>query len=122
MTASTAVKRGTRQWEDAMQRARRQAENYIRCLPAGEGRPPFLIVANVGYCFDIYGEFTCTGGLYLPFPDARSNRVMIDDLAKPEIRAMFQAIWNAPFSLDPSRRAAKVTEEVAAHLAALARL
>ena len=28
MTASAAVKRGTRQWEDAMQRARRQAENY----------------------------------------------------------------------------------------------
>jgi len=122
MTTSAAVKRGTRQWEDAMQRARRQAENYIRCLPAGEGRPPFLIVADVGYCFDIYAEFSCTGGLYLPFPDARNCRVMLDDLGKREVRAMFQAIWNAPLSLDPSRRAAKVTEEVAAHLAALARL
>ena len=48
LTASSAVKRKTRQWEDAMQRARRQAENYIRCLPAAEGRPPLLIVADVG--------------------------------------------------------------------------
>ena len=121
-TASAAVRRGSRQWEDAMQRARRQAENYIRCLPASEGRPPFLIVADVGYCFDFYTEFTCTGGVYLHFPDARRCRVMLDDLAKPEIRALFQAIWNAPLSLDPSRRAAKVTEEVATHLATLARL
>ncbi|MCL2878563.1 MAG: class I SAM-dependent DNA methyltransferase, partial [Acidobacteria bacterium] len=121
MTASTAVKRGTRQWEDDMQRARRQAENYIRCLPAKEGRPPFLIVVDVGFCFDIYTEFTCTGGVYLHFPDARTYRVKLDDLEKPETQAFFRAIWNDPLSLDPSRRAAKVTEEVAAHLAELAR-
>ena len=120
-TASSAVKRGSRQWEDAMQRARRQAENYIRCLPAREGRPPFLIVADVGFCFDIYTEFTRTGGVYLHFPDARTYRIKIDDLEKPEVRALFQAIWNDPFSLDPSRRAARVTEEVSAHLAELAR-
>jgi hypothetical protein len=122
LTASAAVKRGTRQWEDAMQRAKRQGENYIRCLPASEGRPPFLIVADVGYCFDLYAEFTCTGGMYLPFPDARSARIMLDDLEKPDVRDLFQAIWNAPLSLDPSRRAARVTEEVATHLATLARL
>jgi hypothetical protein len=122
LTASSAVKRGTRQWEDAMQRAKRQAENYIRCLPAKEGRPPFLMVADVGFCFDIYTEFTRTGGVYLHFPDARNYRIKLDDLEKPEARALFQAIWNDPFSLDPSRRAARVTEEVAAHLAELARL
>ena len=122
MTASAAVKRGTRQWEDAMQRAKRQAENYIRCLPAAEGRPPFLIVADVGFCFDIYTEFTCTGGVYLHFPDARGYRVRLDDLEKPDVRALFQAIWNAPLSLDPARRSARVTEEMAAHLAELARL
>ena len=122
MTTSAAVKRGTRQWEDAMQRAKRQAENYIRCLPAHEGRPPFLIVADVGFCFDIYTEFTRTGGVYLHFPDARGYRVRLDDLEKPEVRALFHAIWNAPLSLDPARRSARVTEEVAAHLAELARL
>ncbi|MCL2122810.1 MAG: DNA methylase [Desulfovibrionaceae bacterium] len=122
LTASTAVKRGSRQWEDAMQRAKRQAENYIRCLPAQEGRPPFLIVADVGFCFDIYSEFTRTGGVYLHFPDVRGYRIRLDELEKPEVRALFQSIWNAPLSLDPSRHAAKVTEEVAAHLAELARL
>jgi hypothetical protein len=121
-TTSSAVKRGTRQWEDAMQRARRQAENYIRCLPANEGRPPFLIVADVGFCFDIYAEFTRTGGVYLHFPDVRNYRIKLDDLEKPEVRVLFQTIWNDPLSLDPSRRAAHVTEEVATHLAELARL
>ncbi|MDR1777564.1 MAG: DNA methylase [Desulfovibrio sp.] len=121
-TSSSAVKRGSRQWEDAMQRARRQAENYIRCLPANEGRPPFLIVADVGFCFDLYTEFTRSGGVYLHFPDARQYRIRLDDLKKPEVRELFRAIWNDPLSLDPSRRAAKVTEEVAAHLAELARL
>ncbi|MDL2279175.1 DNA methylase [Desulfovibrio sp. OttesenSCG-928-G11] len=122
MTSSAAVKRDSRQWEDAMQRAKRQAENYIRCLPAAEGRPPFLIVTDVGFCFDIYTEFTRTGGVYLHFPDARSYRVRLDDLEKPEIRALFQAIWTDPLSLDPSLRSARVTEEVATHLAQLARL
>ncbi len=121
MTTSGAVKRGTRQWEDTMQRAKNQAENYIRSLPAAEGRPPFLIVADIGYCFDIYSEFSRTGGVYLPFPDARTHRINLNDLEKPEVRAFFQALWHDPLSLDPSRRAARVTEEVAAHLAELAR-
>ncbi|MCL2644883.1 MAG: class I SAM-dependent DNA methyltransferase, partial [Betaproteobacteria bacterium] len=122
VTASAAVRRGSRQWEDAMQRAKRQAENYIRSLPAYEGRPPFLIVADVGYCFDLYAEFSCTGGLYLHFPDARGYRIWLDDLVKPEIQELFRAIWFEPLALDPSRRAARVTEEVAKHLGDLAKL
>lgn len=122
LTTSSAVKRGTRQWEDAMQRAKRQAENYIRCLPAAEGRPPLLIVTDVGFCFDIYAEFTRSGGVYLHFPDARHYRIMLDDLEKPEVRDFFRAIWNDPLSLDPTLRSARVTEEMAAHLAELARL
>ncbi|GFH62890.1 MAG: DNA methyltransferase [Candidatus Desulfovibrio kirbyi] len=122
LTASSAVKRGTRQWEDSMQRAKRQAENYIRSLPADEGRPPFLIVADVGFCFDIYAEFSRSGGVYLHFPDARTHRIRLDDLEKPEIQSMFRSIWHDPLSLDPSRRSARVTEEVAVHLAELARL
>jgi len=121
-TSSAAVTRGTRTWEDAMQRAKRQAENYIRCLPAAEGRPPILIVADVGFCFDLYTEFSCTGGVYLHYPDARRHRIMLDDLANPDVRDLFRAIWMDPLSLDPSLRAAKVTEEVAGHLAKLARM
>ena len=119
-TKSTAVKRGTRQWEDAMMRAKRQAENYVRCLPPEEGRPPFLIIADIGFCFDLYTEFSCTGGNYLHFPDVRKYRIYLEDLEKLEIQSLFRSIWNDPQSLDPSRRAARVTEEVAAHLADLA--
>lgn len=100
-----------------MDRAKRQAENYARCLPAPEGRPPFVIVCDVGYCFDIYAEFSCSGGLYLPYPDNRSHRLLLTDLAKEEARRLLQAIWNDPLSLDPSQHAAQVTEAVAAQLA-----
>lgn len=32
--------RGTKGWDTFMQRARQQAESYVRLLPDGEGRPP----------------------------------------------------------------------------------
>jgi len=44
--------RGTPAWEDAMLRARNQAENYARALPASEGRPPFLIIVDVGHSIE----------------------------------------------------------------------
>ena len=122
LTISRAVQRDTRAWEDAMQRAKNQAENYVRCLPAAEGRPPFLIVADIGYCFDLYAEFSQSGGLYLPYPGTRQKRIHLRDLLQPETRRLFQDLWRDPLSLDLSRRAARVTEKVAAHLAELARL
>jgi len=121
LTTSKAVQRGSRAWEDVMARAKRQAEQYVRALPASEGRPPFIIVADVGHCFDIYAEFSCTGGIYIPFPDQARSRIKLEDLAKPEVQALFQALWTAPLSLDPSRRAARVTKEIAGYLAALAK-
>ena len=33
-------------FDDAMLRARGQAEQYARALPAGEGRPPFIVVVD----------------------------------------------------------------------------
>jgi hypothetical protein len=47
-----AAKRGTAAWDDAMLRARGQTEQYIRALPAAEGRPPFLVVVDVGESSD----------------------------------------------------------------------
>ena len=119
---SSVVRRGSFQWEEAMRCAREQAENYVRCLPAKEGCPPFVIVLDVGYCFDIFSEFTCTGGMYNHFPNIRDYRVYIDELERAEIQAMFRAIWRDPHSLDLSRYSARVTEEVAAYLANLAKL
>ena len=120
MTFSSAVKRGSHQWEEAMLKAKRQAENYVRCLPAREGRPPFIIVCDVGFCFDLYAEFSCTGGNYLHFPNARSYRIRLKDLEKQEYRDILRTIWTDPLSLNPALRAARVTEEVAGHLAQLA--
>ena len=39
--------RGTAGWDDAMFRARGQAEQYVRALPAAEGRPPLILVVDV---------------------------------------------------------------------------
>ena len=110
----------TRVFDDAMLRARGQAENYARNLPPDEGRPPFLVVIDVGNVIELYAEFTCTGGSYTPFPDPRSHRIKLDDLAKPEIRARLKAVWDHPHSLDPSRRTARATREIAVRLARVA--
>src|SRR5690606_33091105 len=61
---SGTATRGTSAWNVAMQRARQQAKNYAEALTEW---PPFLIVADVGYCFDLYADFTQTGKNYAPF-------------------------------------------------------
>ena len=38
----------TKGFDDALMRARAQAEGYARALPAQEGRPPFCVVVDVG--------------------------------------------------------------------------
>jgi len=113
--------RGSATWDKALDRAHAQAERYIHLLPAEEGRPPFLIVCDVGHCFDLYAEFTGTGGQYEAFPDPRSRRVRLKDLHEQETRDLFRQIWSEPHALDPSKHAAKVTREVAKALADLAK-
>src|SRR6056297_2694202 len=54
--------RGSATWDKALDRAHAQGERYIHLLSPGEPRPPFLIVCDVGHCFDIYAEFSGTGG------------------------------------------------------------
>ncbi|MBF0169328.1 MAG: class I SAM-dependent DNA methyltransferase [Alphaproteobacteria bacterium] len=116
----TAV-RGTKGWDDAMVRARGQAEGYAKALPASEGWPPFLIVADVGHVFELFADFTGTGKHYAHFPDVGSFRIKLDDLKNPDIRERLRLIWTEPLRLDPSIRSAKVTQEIAKHLADLAR-
>ncbi|MEQ1438940.1 type IIL restriction-modification enzyme MmeI [Fontimonas sp. SYSU GA230001] len=107
--------------DDAMLRAHSQAQNYARALPVAEGRPPFLLVVDVGNRIEIYAEFSCSGATYTPFPDPRSHKIALADLRKPEIRERLRRIWLDPNSLDPSRESARVTREIAAQLAELAR-
>ena len=113
--------RGTKGWDTFMQRARQQAESYVRLLPDGEGRPPFVVVVDVGHAIEVYAEFTRTGGVYRPFPDVRSYRVTMEDLRRPEVRKRLRAVWEEPLSLDPSLRAAEVTQQVADTLARISR-
>jgi hypothetical protein len=90
----------------------------LRPRPARrEGRPPFLIVVDVGNVIELYAEFTRSGATYTPFPDPRSHRIRLADLRDEAIRARLAAVWLDPLSLDPTRHAARVTREIAGHLA-----
>jgi hypothetical protein len=111
----------TKAFDDALLKARQQAEDYARALPASEGRPPFVVVVDVGHVIELYAEFTRSGATYTPFPDPSSHRIRLAQLADPAIRARLQALWLDPLSLDPSRISAKVTRQVAAELAGLAK-
>jgi len=108
-------------FDDALLRARSQAEGYARALPAEEGRPPFLIVVDVGNVIELYAEFTRTGATYVPYPDPRSHRLRLADLRDDAVRARLRAVWLDPLSLDTTRQSARVTREIAAHLAEVAK-
>ncbi|MBA4388672.1 MAG: SAM-dependent methyltransferase [Verrucomicrobia bacterium] len=112
--------RGTPTWDDAMHRARGQAEQYVRALPAEEGRPPFIVVADVGHSLELYSEFSRSGGTYVPFPAPGSHRIHIEDLKHGDIRDRLRAVWTDPLSLDPTRRSAQITRDIADRLAKLA--
>jgi hypothetical protein len=119
----TAV-RGTAAWDTAMEKARQQAQRYVRNLPPDEiedGRPPFIIVVDVGATIALYAEFSRTGGNYIPFPDPSSYRLSLEDLADANVRALLRQVWLEPMALDPARRSARVTREIAGRLAQLAR-
>ncbi len=110
----------TRGFDDALMRARNQAEQYARALPGSEGRPPFLVIVDVGNVIELYSEFTRTGGTYVPYPDPRSHRIRLDDLRISGLCDRLRKIWTEPQSLDPARITAQVTEAVAVKLAAVA--
>jgi hypothetical protein len=114
----------TKGFDDALQRARGQAEGYARALPAVEGRPPFLIVIDVGHVIELYADFTRSGATYTPFPDPRSHRIRLADLCDPtddSLRQRLKTLWLEPLTLDPARASAKVTREIADHLAKVAK-
>ncbi|MDO9115327.1 MAG: class I SAM-dependent DNA methyltransferase [Polaromonas sp.] len=111
----------TKGFDDALLRARAQAESYARALPPEEGRPPFLLVVDVGNVIELYSEFTRSGATYTPFPDPRSHRITLASLVKAEVRERLKTLWTDPDNLNPSRASARVTREVAGQLAELAR-
>jgi len=110
-------RRESRGWDVLMMNARQQAEDYAKALPASEGWPPFLIVCDVGRCLEFYADFSGQGKNYAQFPDRQGFRVFIEDLRSDEVRERLHLVWTDPHSLDPTKRAAKVTSDIASRLA-----
>ena len=111
----------TKSYSNTMLGAHAQAQNYARSLPATEGRPPFIMVVDVGLVIELYAEFSRTGGNYIPYPDPRSHKIKLEDLRDEGMRQRLRQIWTDPMALDPSRASAKVTREVADLLAKVAK-
>jgi hypothetical protein len=111
------AKRGTTAWLIEMQNAFGQALGYARSMDAP---PVFFIVCDVGHCFDLYACFDGSRN-WQPFPNALTQRIYLADLKQPEIVERLRGVWTNPKALDPALKAAKVTREVADHLAGLAK-
>lgn len=110
-----AARPGTLRWHLEMRAAYEHAAGLARALP----RPPlFLLIAEPSYCLDLYACFDGTAG-YRPFPAAHSARIPLSALA--EQGALLRALFTAPLSLCPVRRAARATSAVAEPLVALGR-
>ena len=63
-----------------------QAESYARALPPEEGRPPCLLVVDVGHVIELDSEFTRSGATYTPYPDPRSHRIALGSLVNADVR------------------------------------
>jgi hypothetical protein len=100
-------------------KARRKSGTSVRGL--ADDNPPFLLVIDIGHSFELYADFSRLGKVYTAFPDARSHRFALADLYDEAIRDRLRTLWLDPLALDPARRAAQVTREIAARIAVLAR-
>ena len=111
-----------RGWDVLMRQAREQAEQYARWLPTSHGWPPFILVCDVGHAIEVFADFSGQGKNYRQFPDRGGYRIYLDDLRLPEARDRLRRIWTDPGSLDPARRSAVVTRDIAGRLAGVSRL
>ncbi|WP_245227248.1 type IIL restriction-modification enzyme MmeI [Parasedimentitalea maritima] len=112
-------KRGTAKFDDTMLKARNQADNYARAVAKEDGWPPFLMVVDVGHVIELYADFSRQGQGYNQYPDGNRYRIYLEDLRDEETCDLLRTIWTDPYSLDPSLKSAKVTREIAEHLAEL---
>ncbi|WP_171210825.1 class I SAM-dependent DNA methyltransferase [Ruegeria sp. HKCCA5426] len=111
--------RGSRKWDDTMLKARNQADGYARAVAREDGWPPFLLIVDIGHVIEVYADFSGQGQGYTQYPDKNRYRIHIDDLHDPDVRDRLKTIWEDPKSLDPALISAKVTREIADHLAQL---
>lgn len=118
-TRTGTGKREGRGWDAVMAAAKQQAESYAKALPKEDGWPPFIIVIDVGHVIEVYADFSLQGKHYAQFPDRQGYRLSMDDLRHEDVADRLRAIWTDPMSLDPARKSAEVTREIAELLAKL---
>src|SRR5271169_5839634 len=119
--ARRGARSASRAWDVLMLNARRQAEGYARALPVSHGWPPFILVCDVGHVLEVYADFSGQGKNYAQFPDRQSFRIYLEDLRQADLRDRLVRIWTDPLSLDPARKAARVTRAIAERLAAVSK-
>lgn len=107
------AKRGTQSYLKAMEAAFVQAVAYARNVPS---KPPFVLTCDIGSHFELWTGFNGDYGGY-----GARREIALADLSQPEVFAEFVDIFTNPQARNPEKIAAKVTREVAADLAELAR-
>jgi len=107
------ARRGTRAYDQAMEKAFYQAQSYTPFLPS---KPPFLMTCDIGSHFELWMSFSGNYGGY-----GAREKIEINRLLDPKVFDRFVAIFQDPQSLNPEKYRAKVTREVAGTLAKLAK-
>src|SRR4051794_36291735 len=99
--STTMMNGGGMHWNQKMADAYGQAVTYASTL---DKPPPFIIVVDIGYCFDLYANFDGSG--WRAFPNAEKKRISLAGgfLAQAEL---FRDLWTDPLKRDPSKHAAK---------------
>jgi len=117
-------KAGTRRGTGSLGRCHVKGPRPGRALrplpPGGHTTPPFLLVVDIGHTIELYADFTQAGKAYLAYPDPRTFRIRLTDLADESVRDRLRRVWLDPHSLDPAKISAAVTREIADLLATLA--
>ncbi|MEG4396969.1 DNA methyltransferase [Microcoleus sp. BROC3] len=107
------AKRGTNTYLREMEKAFVQAIAYTRSLSS---KPPFLLTCDIGDHFELWMGFSGDYGGY-----GARREIGLMELRKADVFDLFVDIFSNPQQRNPEKIAARVTREVAADLAELAK-
>ncbi len=107
------AKRGTNTYLREMEKAFVQAIAYTRSLSS---KPPFLLTCDIGDHFELWMGFSGDYGGY-----GARREIGLTELGKADVFDLFVDIFSNPQQRNPEKIAARVTREVAADLAELAK-
>ncbi|MCC3408371.1 MAG: class I SAM-dependent DNA methyltransferase [Microcoleus sp. PH2017_10_PVI_O_A] len=107
------AKRGTNTYLREMEKAFVQAVAYTRTL---SNKPPFLLTCDIGDHFELWMGFSGDYGGY-----GARREIALTELQKADVFDLFVDIFSNPQQRNPEKIAARVTREVAADLAQLAK-